>query len=189
MNFAIVKSHPDLLKYIEHLQARNSDALGFLPRVVFQRATEAGQVFLGLMNGEPCGYIIAGSGFQGILRRKQVCIQYDARRRLYGAMLVAAVEQYGEELGCTRSVVHCGSDLEANEFWRSVGYQLVGTLESGEARRHRRHHINVWSKPLSPATPATTWKNGRPRIYVNDAARKRAYRKRLAGRKVAVGGT
>lgn len=81
MNFAIVKSHPDLLKYVESLQAKNSEALGFLPRIVFEREAEKGRLFLGLLNGVPCGYILAGSGFQGILRRWQVCIQYDARRR------------------------------------------------------------------------------------------------------------
>jgi hypothetical protein len=104
VNFSIVKSHPDLLKYVESLQAKNSDALGFLPRIVFERAAEAGQLFLGLLDGCPCGYILAGSGFQGILRRKQVCIQYDARRRLYGAMLVAAVDGAGQPTELRRQV-------------------------------------------------------------------------------------
>lgn len=181
MSFCIVKDHPSLLKYVEHLQAKNSDALGFLPRCVFEKAAEAGRIFLGLLNGSPAGYIIAGSGFQGILRRKQCCIQYDARRRLYGAMLVAAVEQYGEDLGCTQSIVHCASDLEANDFWQSLGYILVGTQPSGAGRKYKRHHINIWHKPLFPAVPATAWKNGRPRIYESHAARQRAYeaRKRL----------
>src|ERR1017187_1170719 len=98
MNFAIVKSHPELLKYVESLQAANSDALGFLPRVVFERAAEAGRVFLGLLNGEHCGYVIAGTDFQGVLRCAQVCIEYGVRRRLYAAMLVAAVAKYGEDL-------------------------------------------------------------------------------------------
>jgi hypothetical protein len=180
MSFIIVKEQPALLKYVESLQAKNSDALGFLPRVVFERAAEVGQLFLGLLNGEPCGYILAGSGFQGTLRCWQVCIQYDARRRLYGAMLVAAVEKWGEDQGCIQSVVHCASDLEANEFWQIVGYRLIGTAESGEARKPRRNHINVWSKPLFPAIPATAWKNGRPRVYASNAERQAAYRARLA---------
>ena len=132
-------------------------------------------MFLGLLNGSPAGYILAGSGFQGILRRWQVCIQYDARRRLYGAMLVDEVEQYGEDLGCTQSIVHVASDLEANEFWESVGYRLIGTEGSGAGRKYKRRCINVWHKPLFPAVPATTWKNGRPRIYESHAARQRVY--------------
>ncbi len=178
MNFTIVKSHPDLLRYVESLQSKNSDELGFLPRRVFEQGTEAGRLFLGLLNGEPCGYILAGSGYRGLLRCPQVCIQYDARRRLYGAMLVAAVEQYGESIGCFRRVVRCGSDLESNAFWESVGYSLVGTDESGTARKYKRPHINLWVKPLFPAVIATAWVNGRPRIYASDADRLRAWRKR-----------
>jgi hypothetical protein len=97
MNFTIVRDHPDLLAYVVSLQAKNSNELGFLPACVFERGADDRRLFLGLLDGEPCGYILAGSGYQGVLRRWQVCIQYDARRRLYGAMLVEAVEQYGEE--------------------------------------------------------------------------------------------
>jgi GNAT superfamily N-acetyltransferase len=177
-----VKVHPNLLKYVEHLQAKNSDELGFLPRQVFEQRAEDGQLFLGLLCGEPAGYILAGTGFQGVMRCVQVAIQYDVRRRLYGAMLVAAVEQYGEARGCSRILLRCGSDLPANDFWRSLGYTLDFTEAGGAQRRHRRDHINVWSKPLFPAAPATSWKNGRPRIYESHAARQRAYelRKRLA---------
>ena len=178
MNFCIVKDHADLLKYIESLQAKNSDALGFLPRSAFERYKDDGQLFLGLLNGEPCGYVLAGSGFRGVLRLWQVCIQYDVRRRLYGAMLVAAVDKYGEDLGCIRSEVHCASDLTANDFWASVGYVLIETHAAGRARKHRRH-INIWSKPLFPVIPATSWIIGRPRVYATNAERQAAYRARL----------
>jgi GNAT superfamily N-acetyltransferase len=186
VNFSVVTFHPSLVEYAVGLQAKHSNELGFLPRAVFERGAENGQLFLGLLNGEPCGYILAGSGFQGVLRRWQVCIQYDARRRLYGAMLVAAVEKYGEDRGCWRSEVRCASDLEANAFWASVGYTLTGEEPCGEARRPRRSHINIWTKPLHPAIPATEWANGRPRIYQTNADRQRAYRDRLALRKPAV---
>lgn len=178
MRFSIVTKHPDLLKYVVSLQAKNSNELGFLPRVVFERVADAGRLFLGLLNGEPCGYILVGSGWQGVLRRWQVCIQYDVRRRLYGAMLVEAAEQYGESVGCTQSLVRCASDLEANQFWQSIGYRLAGHEESGVARKSRRPHINIWTKELSPAWVATSWKNGRPRLYASNAERQRAYRHR-----------
>lgn len=178
MDFAVVTVHPALVKYAVSLQAQNSNALGFLPACVFERGAEAGQLFLGLLNGEPCGYILAGSGYQGVLRRSQVCIQYDARRRLYGAMLVQTVEDYGESLGCWRSEVRCASELEANEFWASVGYTLVGAEPCGESRRRYRSHINIWHKALNPTKVVTKWKNGRPRVYASNVARQKAYRQR-----------
>jgi len=179
MNFCVVKDHPSILKYSEDLQGKNSDELGFLPRCVFERGMNTGRLFLGLLNGEPCGYVIAGTGFQGVMRCHQVCIQFDVRRRLYGWMLVSAVEQYGESLGCTSIQLRCGSDLPANDFWKSLGYAAVGAKESGETRKARRPHLNIWSKPLFPSVPATIWKNGRPRIYLSNADRQRAYRQRL----------
>jgi GNAT superfamily N-acetyltransferase len=179
MNFTIVKSHPDLLAYVTALQAKNSDALGFLPSVVFERGVEVGRVFLGLLGGQPCGYILAGTGFQGTLRCYQVCVPYDARRRLYGAMLVAAAEEFGESLGCAQISLRCGSELPANEFWRSLGYQCAVTHESGAARKARRFHINEWTKTLFPSFLAEAWKNGRPRVYATNAERQRAYRKRV----------
>jgi GNAT superfamily N-acetyltransferase len=184
VNFAIVKSHPDLLNYVESLQAKNSDSLGFLPNRVFELRSEAGQLFLGLLNGEPAGYIVAGTGFQGTMRCHQVCIEYDVRRRLYGAMLIAAVEQYGETLGCSRISLRCGSDLPANGFWQSLAYRLVATEESGIVRRHRRH-INVWGKALHPSVIATTWKNGRPRVYPVGLDRERAAARQRACRETA----
>lgn len=174
MNFSIIQDHPDLLKYVLALQAKNSDALGFLPRRVFEQAVDANRLFLGLLNGEPCGYILAGSGFQGAMRCVQVAIQYDVRRRLYGAMLVSAVEGRGELLGCTSNILRCGSELEANAFWQGLGYVLTGTEESGEARKHRRTHLNVWRKTLAPEWIATSWKNGRPRIYSVGLEKERA---------------
>jgi hypothetical protein len=177
-NFSIVRTHPDILKYVVHLQKKNSDELGFLPRTAFERAVEAGQLFLGLLNGEPCGYIFAGSGYKGVLRRWQACIQYDARRRFYGGLLVSAVEKYGETLGCTQSEVRCASDLEANLFWVSMGYKLTGIEKAGESRKYRRSHINLWGKDLSPSVPATQWRTGRPRVYASNAEKQKAYRLR-----------
>lgn len=185
MDFAVVKEHPSFLKYVVGLQAQNSNALGFLPACVFERGAEAGQLFLGLLNGEPCGYILAESGYRGTLRCRQACIQYDARRRLYGAMLVAAVEKYGEDLGCWQKIVRCASDLEANAFWASIGYTLTGTEQCGESRKRYRSHINIWHKPLHPAMRATSWANGRPRVYPSNAHRQKAYRERLALRNCA----
>jgi GNAT superfamily N-acetyltransferase len=176
MSFCIVQDHPSILQYVEALQAKHGHELGFLPRAVFQREKEEGRLFLGLLNGEPCGYILVGTGYKGVLRRWQVCIQYDARRRLYGAMLVAKAEEFGLEKGCTLSVVRCASDLEANKFWESLGYVLVGTEKGG---RTRGRLIYIWEKPLFPSIRATHWANGRPRVYATNAERQAAYRARL----------
>src|ERR1035441_1298895 len=168
-NFTVVKAHPDILKYVVGLQRKNSGALGFLPTVVFEQ--HADRIFLGLLNGEPVGYILTNGGWQGVLRCVQVAIQYDVRRRLYGAMLVRAAEDYGLARGCVSVRLRCGAELPANDFWQSLGYLFIDPAPAEK----RFSHLTLWGKRLSPANPATEWKTGRPRIHADNRARQRAY--------------
>ena len=141
-DFVIVQTHPNLLIYVDSLQKKNAENLSFYPKQVFEREAEKGRIFLGLLNGEPCGYIYVGAK-GGDVKCHQVCIQYDARRRLYGAALVQALEDYAD--GSYSIMLRCGFDLDANQFWGSLGYRCID-VQDGGIRRMRK--INVWRKPL-----------------------------------------
>ena len=140
--FEVVKTHPDLILYVDALQKKNAEALSFYPRAVFEREAKNGRIFLGLLNGEPAGYLYVGAT-GGDVKCHQVCIQYDARRRLYGAALVQAMEDYAE--GSFSITLRCGFDLEANRFWSGLGYSCIA-IQDGGIRRMRK--INVWRKQL-----------------------------------------
>jgi len=143
-DFVVIKTHPSMIDYIDGLQKKNAEQLSFYPRQVFERELEKGRLFLGMLNGEPCGYLYVGA--QGIdVKCHQVCIQYDARRRLYGAAIVSVMEQYAEESKSASITLRCGFDLEANDFWKSMGYSCVAQ-HIGGVRRMRK--INVWRKQL-----------------------------------------
>jgi len=145
-DFVVLQSHPDMISFVDGLQRKNAEALSFYPRQVFEREQEKGRLFLGMLNGEPCGYLYVGA--QGIdVKCHQVCIQYDARRRLYGAAIVAVMEQYAEEGRAASITLRCGFDLDANDFWKAMGYNVVAH-HLGGARRMRT--INVWRKQLTP---------------------------------------
>lgn len=146
-DFCVVKTHPLLVEFIDKLQKANAEALSFYPRVVFEREERNGRLFLGLLNGQPCGYIYAGSGAGGNVRCHQVCIEYDVRRRLYGAALVVALEDYAAERGAMEITLRCGFDLDANSFWNALGYVCIGVVDGG-VRRMRR--INIWRKFIQP---------------------------------------
>ena len=145
-DFIVVQEHPKILVYIDQLQHKNAEALSFYPRQVFEREKENGRLFLGLLNGEPAGYLYVGAPSTDV-KCHQVCIQYDARRRLYGAAMVAVMEQYAIEGSAYSITLRCGFDLEANSFWKEMGYQCVAKFEGG-VRRMRT--INVWRKQLMP---------------------------------------
>ena len=146
MDFVVVQQHPDFLLYLDKLQKANAEALSFYPTQVFERELEKDRLFLGLLNGQPCGYIYMGAQGDHV-KCHQVCIQYDARLRQYGAALVSAMEIYAEEGRATSVSLRCGFDLDANKFWKSLGYECVNIVDGG-VRRMRK--INVWRKQLAP---------------------------------------
>lgn len=182
-NFAIVKVHPHLIAYVDALQKKNAEALSFYPKCVFERESEKGRIFLGLLNGEPCGYLYVGA--KGVdVKCHQVCIEYDARRKLYGAALVQAMEDYAE--GSYSLTLRCGFDLDANAFWAEMGYQCIG-IQDGGIRRMRK--INIWRKSLQvqlfddisvdPAvgkTDASIWRKNKQTGLVTQFIRGKAMR-------------
>lgn len=143
-DFVVIQQHPSLIDYIDGLQRKNAESLSFYPRQVFEREAEKGRLFLGLLNGEPCGYLYVGAQGSDV-KCHQVCIQYDARRRLYGAAIVAVMEQYASEGNAASITLRCGFDLDANDFWKSLGYSCI-VHQMGGVRRMRT--INVWRKQL-----------------------------------------
>jgi hypothetical protein len=114
---------------------------------VFEREAQKNSLLLGLLNNEPCGYIYMGASVLDI-KIHQVCIQFDLRRRLYGAELVGMVENIANKSGCRTITLRCGFDLDANTFWGSLGYQCIGIVNGG-GRRMRK--INIWRKYLQTA--------------------------------------
>jgi hypothetical protein len=145
-DFVVVKDHPQMLIYIDMLQKKNAEALSFYPKQVFEREKENGRLFLGLLNGEPAGYLYVGAS-GGDVKCHQVCIEYDARRKLYGQMLAVCMEQYAKEAYSASITLRCGFDLDANNFWKEMGYNVIQILDGG-VRRMRK--INVWRKYLRP---------------------------------------
>ncbi len=145
--FCVVNFHPLLVQYVDSLQRKNAESLSFYPRACFEREHKNGRLFLGLLNDDPCGYIYVGSASDGVMRCHQVCIQYDARRRLYGAALVSEVEHRAIRSGASTVRLRCGFDLDANKFWKDIGYSCVNVVDGG-VRRMRK--INVWEKRVAP---------------------------------------
>jgi len=146
-DFVVVKTHPQLIQFVDGLQRKNSHALSFYPKQVFERESARGRLLIGLLNGQPCGYLYFGA-MGGDVKCHQVCIEYDARRRLYGAALVVAMEDEARDSYSRSLTVRCGFDLDANQFWREMGYTCVAVVDGG-IRRMRK--INVWRKRFQPA--------------------------------------
>ncbi len=131
------------LPYMMALQRANRESVGGLPAPALQDRIDRGAAFLGLINGDPVSYLLCDVR-GGVLRIPQACVQYDARRREYGQQLVRAAMHHYSPFNEAR--LRCAADLEANLFWRALGFQCVGVMKGG-SRRGRL--INCWQMWLT----------------------------------------
>lgn len=139
---AVTRATPADLAYVVHLQKRNTDALGFLPRVALEEKIRLGRVWLARENDEPAGFLHHGTLATPEVRVFQAAIQYDARRRHLGLSLVGDLLARATAAGARGVSLRCLSFLDANTFWRQAGFTLM-TSEPGA-----KGTLNVWTKRL-----------------------------------------
>ena len=136
-------------------QKRHSDELGFLPRQSIEQYAARGQLIISHENEDPASYAIYFTGRNGnrprvdpyTLRIHQICTQYDARRITHATRLINRIMDvgYAQQFHSIRAWV--ADDIPANDFWKAVGFTIVGTRKGGR-RRNRRH--NLWTFDLMP---------------------------------------
>ena len=140
----IRSAFPGDLDYVMSLMRANRESVGGLPAPAILERLERGTVLLAEINDDPAGYLLYDiDGTR--LRIPQACIQYDARRRTYGEALVSELLRRYPGLG--EVDCRCAADLEANVFWRDMGFTCVGTARGG---RRRGRTINLWSMWFTP---------------------------------------
>ncbi len=151
---------PNDFKFVVSLQDSNRKSVGFLPYMAIREYFDHGHVWVARENNEPCGYLLFGGNSRkrlvgqrsdfGTMKIIQACIQYDARRVEHATELVRRLETRASAEGYERIGLWCAEDLEANAFWQSMCYELVGTRLGGNpnsANCKRRIH-NRWLKVL-----------------------------------------
>ncbi len=138
-----------LLKYVVSLQAKHREELGFLPRLALSEYVDRGQVWPSFENGDVVGYCLFYDGRNGhgpvrhpdVLKVHQVCTQYDARNLWRAAGLIGSVIRRAEQGGFRWVTARVAQEIDANGFWRAMGFELRGIVAGG-AKRGRK--LNVW---------------------------------------------
>ena len=130
----------ELVKYIDDLARKNSEALSFIPYPKLEAYYDKGQVLIATENNDPCGFLIFGNNFP-VIKIYQACIQYDARNQHHGINLVKRLIKKALQRNCVAISLYCADDLEANEFWKNAGFVFSGQKLGGN-RRGRKH--NYW---------------------------------------------
>ena len=144
--------------YIDSLRKKEGNALGFLPKAVYESILLKkkvanrnrhfySKIILTEDNGEKTGFCYFTFAKQD-LHIQQIVIQNDARRLHRALMLLDYVEKIAKEKGKTAITCRVAIDLESNKFWNSCGYKIQATtistyLNQKESKSKRPLHYYI----------------------------------------------
>jgi len=138
----IRKAKPVDLDAIKSLVDSHKHELGFVLRPALMKSIDRSEVFVA--NG---GKTIVGVLDYHHRLDQQTTIYHfvvapQLRRQGVGRLLVEALKEEAKEYGKSHILLKCPEDLESNDFYGRVGFQLTA-IENGRQRR-----LNVWELVL-----------------------------------------
>jgi hypothetical protein len=128
------------LKAIDSLRKADGDSLGFLPimklQCIVNQKLDRGRwrwlyesLWVAEDNGELTGYVLAGFHRDGA-KIEQICVRGDARRMERAMLLEDVVQQEARLRQKQRIRCRVAFDIEANFFWKAIGYIPIATVSS-----------------------------------------------------------
>jgi GNAT superfamily N-acetyltransferase len=138
---------------IDKLQRENSYAVGFIQRTIWDKYVFGGErnfaVFVCEANNDPVGYVLItpGKGAYRYGKIQQIAVRGDARRLKYGSALLEVCREFCETFDRKGFTLRCRTDLEANGFWRQLGFRQYGVWEKGKVNHvgfKASADINLW---------------------------------------------
>jgi hypothetical protein len=135
--------------WIAGLMKENYDAVGFLPYEAVQEYIDLGRYIIQTdERGNKVGYLLHGKPTPGgILTVAQHCIETDKRLRGHGQDAFEELLNRARQANARAIKVRCASDLPSNEFWKSMGLEVVNIKHPNNARKR---DINVMLLDLWP---------------------------------------
>ena len=153
---------PDDWLYIDSLRKTEWSALGFIPQDCYlsilhrlpiggRRRWTYSKILVAEDNGDLTGFAYA-SFTNNTARIFQVAVQEDARRLYRASLMVGEIELEALYRQCHSINVRVAIDLEANEFWKALGYELVDVLTSTWRGRNsaKGRLLGVYVKHFAP---------------------------------------
>jgi GNAT superfamily N-acetyltransferase len=137
------------LPFIVALQKANGHALGFLPGQALAEKVRSGQVLVARLDERRAGFLHHGSLARPEVRVFQIAVTPRGRGRGLGLALVEALLRRAEAAGARGLSLRCLAALDANRFWRAVGFRLHATEPGAKGT------LNVWVCRLGRGTDAT----------------------------------
>lgn len=123
------------LRFVISGAAKDTDAVGFIPRAGVERHHAAGRLALLIWNQEPAGFALWG-GKRDEGKIYQMWVPHDARRHEHGRLLADAVGRFAAYAGMRSLQARVAADLPCCAFWAAIGF-MPTKIAPGGARRGR----------------------------------------------------
>lgn len=146
---------PDI-KYIDWLRGKESEAVGFIPKVRYEMeisGERGGDILLAKEDGDLVGFAYITYGTPYSAKIQQIAIQEDARRMDRATALLDEIATRARARGCAEIGCRCAQDLEANKFWLQLGFEQTSdamgksVYSRGKEKLGRRgRHINIYRR-------------------------------------------
>lgn len=151
----VYKKPSDVNRFVEIVRQcgdSERDALGFLPRCVYNEAAAQGKLFVGTttVGGQEfyAGHVLFGGKFPH-LKVFQLYVVPQFRHQKIGGALISALASDAERRYYITISARVAADLPSNQFWDQVGFRVIRT-ERGGATTGRI--INVRRRELDSPT-------------------------------------
>lgn len=119
-------------------------SIGWLPTLAYTQAHEGGRIHVLYRNADLVGFTLHSYQPNAAeVRCLQVWVRRDARQIEHGRALILNLERIAQGLRAWRLRLWCAIDLEANHFWRALGFRAQNWRWS-PAGNHRRHVL--WTR-------------------------------------------
>jgi GNAT superfamily N-acetyltransferase len=155
---------PGDLPAVEALRRVDGADLGFIPKakyehIVYQtfdrgrRRWEYESLYVATDEGDVTGFCLANYS-RGRAKIEQICVRQDVRRLERAMRLEATVEAEAQRRWCPLIRCRVAFDIEANFFWRAVGYRPIATTTStwlNLRESKSRRPLVVYEKQLQAA--------------------------------------
>lgn len=116
------------LAYLCCLQRQWASNVGFLPSVALARYLRTGQVLIVDEGGDQAGYLLWTFRKDGLVRIPQVAISPELLRTTLGTRVLHSIVRSARKHHCSVIRLKSRSDLAANKFWPSFGFQPTAVI-------------------------------------------------------------
>lgn len=137
-----IGANPHATRWLEEASRRETDAIGFLPRSALERHHHKGLIFTVEEDGELLGFNIRSPLQPGYTIQIHQAFTVDAVRRLaHQTKLICHIASQARSERAVAIILKCGDDLEANRFWKAIGFEQFDQTRGGKRRGRLINHF------------------------------------------------